>query len=83
MADPKWQTDLISVLGGAVPLLANTLYGDILDKLLSVGLLTDAVYAKIRRAVKADGEEEAARDLFQSLRRRPSPSFDTFCNVLY
>eukprot|EP00118_Oscarella_pearsei_P007238 m.34767 g.34767 ORF g.34767 m.34767 type:complete len:157 (+) comp32012_c0_seq1:366-836(+) len=82
MADPKWQRHLNPVMSRAVPLTSNLLGGKLLDKLLEAECLTSHQYDEIVRLKDKDGPDDVSRKLLMMLRRKPSPSFDTFCKVL-
>ena len=82
MGDPLWSDRFQSVFDKAIPLLANLLGGDLLDKLLSEKCIEEYHYKDIFEARKRESDEERARSLYIILRRYPKPSFTTFCDVL-
>ena len=84
MGDPKWDEKLKPVLAKAVTLASNLLGPDstFLEKLVETKCLTTNQTASINRSWNKDGKTHAAKELFQTLWRRPTPYFDVFCTVL-
>ena len=79
MADPEWES-LTTIWRDTVILLANVIGGRLLDGLLSKRLLTHEQYDSLNGLRKKEGtpKEEVARELLQTLKRSPYPSFDNF-----
>ena len=83
MGDSRWIERLNPVQDKAVTHLAGLLVGDLLDKLLARGLLTESQYNNyVFHVLRRESEENAARHLLRILRRCPAPSFDQFCKIL-
>ena len=84
MADPKWEERFRPVMSAAVEVLSNLLSpsSNFEDKLIEAELVTFQQMKDVKRARENYGDEEGARSLFGTLRRRPRDSFNTFCRVL-
>eukprot|EP00118_Oscarella_pearsei_P017264 m.170085 g.170085 ORF g.170085 m.170085 type:complete len:123 (+) comp39029_c2_seq8:276-644(+) len=82
MADSKWKIRLPSGFSDTVELLTGlvTSSNRLFDELVQASLLTMEEYEKILSEFKTPADR--ARQTLFFLQRRPSPSFDRFCDVL-
>ena len=81
MADPLWIAKLRPIQDKVVPLIGGLLNGVLLDALVAASLLSDADYENVR-AKRKQSDLEGARELISLLKKKPSPTFDTFCETL-
>ena len=83
-ADPNWSKKLTPVLSEARRLVSTLLGLDstFLKMLAETKCLTECQTDEISRICSGEGKTEATKRLFKFLTIRPTPYFDTFCNVL-
>ncbi|XP_065839980.1 receptor-interacting serine/threonine-protein kinase 4-like isoform X2 [Oscarella lobularis] len=81
MADPLWNAKLRPVQDKVVLLISGLLNCSLLDALVAKNLLSDEDYESVR-AMRKQSNTEAARELISLLKKKPSPTFDTFCKTL-
>ena len=84
MADPNWRKRLIPKLSEAIELASNLLGPDstFVEKLAQAECLSAGHANEISRICSREGQTQAARRLFEILRKRPTPYFEIFCDVL-
>ena len=84
MGDRKWAERLTPVLSAAITYVSNLLGPDstILEKLVEKKCVSASQCEEIGRAVNKEGKTEAAKRLFETLRKRPDAYFDTFVDAL-
>ena len=83
MADPRWNSNLVPVLGDVVQLLSGLLFGGpLIDKLQALSLLTTEECEKVCARKEQEGESAAARIAIKLMQKKRSPSFANFCNAL-
>ena len=80
MYDPLWSDRFQPVFSEAIPLLASLLGRELIDRLLAKQLISE--HDHLVAALERQPQAETARELYQILRRKPTPSFATFCNVI-
>ncbi|XP_065839495.1 uncharacterized protein [Oscarella lobularis] len=84
MGDRKWNERVTPVLSTAITYASNLLGPDstILAKLVENDCLSTSQCEEIGRTVNKDGKTEAAKRLFETLKKRPDAYFDTFVDAL-
>ena len=82
MADPEWKS-LTPAWSDTVERLTNLVEGNLLDCLLSKGLVLQDQYESLRNSLrKKESKKDVVRDLLQILVKTPHPSFNKFWHLL-